>query len=95
MHAKPTDCACSAIAEKIERADELERLVLFVLLSGEHSPYTRGELARELSRPRREPVDVSDAITALYTAGLVNVSGEQVTPSRGACRMDDLLEHPF
>jgi hypothetical protein len=95
MHAKPTGCACSAIAEEIERAEELERLVLFVLCSGEHSPYTRAELARELSRPRREPVDVTDAVAALYTAGLVNVSGEQVTPSRAACRMDELLEHPI
>jgi hypothetical protein len=95
MHAKPTDCPCSAIAEKIERAEDLERLVLFVLLSGEHSPYTRSELARELSSPRRGPVDPTDAMAALYTAGLVNVSGEQVTPSRAACRMDELLEQPF
>jgi hypothetical protein len=94
MHAKPTGCPCSAIAEKLQRAEELERLVLFVLLSGEHFPYTRAELAREISSPRG-PVDVTDAIAALYSAGLVNVCGEQVTPSRAACRMDELLEHPL
>jgi hypothetical protein len=95
MHAKPTDCPCSDIAEKLERAEQLARLGLFVLLSGEHSPYTRAELALEVSSPRREPADVTDAIAALYTAGLINVCGEQVTPSRAACRMDELLEHPL
>ena len=92
MHAKPTDCPCSAIAEKRQQAEELERLVLFVLLSGEHFPYTRSELAREVSSPR-DPVDPTDAIAGLYTAGLVNVCGELVIPSRAACRMDELLEH--
>jgi hypothetical protein len=71
-------------------ADETQRIVLMVLLAGDHEPWSRAELQRELSGSTSDPVDPSDAINALYASGLIHVAGELVFPSRAACRMDEL-----
>jgi hypothetical protein len=89
MHAKPNECPCLAIA------NEVERIVMFALLSSGHCPYSRVELERELSGSKEKAIDVEDAIENLYAAGLVNVSGDLVTPSRAARHMDELLGRPL
>ncbi|HEX3433819.1 MAG TPA: hypothetical protein VHT25_07130 [Solirubrobacteraceae bacterium] len=61
-----------------------------VLLTGDHEPWSRAELQRELSGTTGDPVDPSDAINALYASGLIHVSGDLVFPSRAACLMDEL-----
>lgn len=61
-----------------------------VLLAGDHEPWSRAELQRELSGSTGDPVDPSDAINALYASGLVHVAGDLVFPSRAACLMDEL-----
>jgi hypothetical protein len=66
---------------------EAERAVIFILLSGEHSPWTRAELEREVAGTRGNPLHVADAIENLYGAGLLNVTRELVTPTRAAARM--------
>jgi hypothetical protein len=90
MHAKPTDCPCSALI-----ANEVERIVMFALLSSEHGLYSRVELERELSGSKEKAIDVDDAIENLYAAGLLNVAGELVTPSRAARHMDQLMGQPL
>jgi hypothetical protein len=82
MQANRSDCPSPA--------DETQRIVLMVLLAGEHEPWSRAELQRELSGSTGDPVDPSDAINALYASGLVHVSGDLVFPSRAACLMDEL-----
>jgi hypothetical protein len=89
MHAEPTDCPCSAIASGIEH------LVMLALLSSGYSPYTRAELQREVSGSRGELLHITDAIESLYAAGLVNVAGELVIPSRAARHLDELLGSPL
>jgi hypothetical protein len=89
MHAKPIDCPCLAIA------NEVERIVMFALLSGDRQPYSRAELQRELSGSKEKAIDVEDAIENLHAAGLVNVAGELVTPSRAARHFDMLSGSPI
>ncbi len=71
-------------------ATETQRIVLMTLLASEQGPWTREELQREISGSKHEPIDPSDAIDDLYSAGLVHVSGEFVTPTRAAWLMDEL-----
>jgi hypothetical protein len=89
MHQDGTHCPCKAIV------DEVERIVMIALLASGHSPFSRAELEREVSGSKDKPIDVSDAIEHLYAAGLVNVSGSLVVPSRAALHMDELLGSPL
>ncbi len=74
--------------------DGVQRILMMVLLSSDHSPWSRTELERELSRPGDDPVDVADAIGALYAAGLVHIVGELVEPTRTARYLDGLFGTP-
>jgi hypothetical protein len=73
-----------------ERDHLTESAVMMVLLSDEHSPWSRAELEREVAGVRGNPLDVTDAIDRLYASKLVHLSGELVTPTRAARRMDEL-----
>jgi hypothetical protein len=84
MHSERSDSPCLALAT------ETIRLVMMVLLSSEHSPWSLSELQREISGAKGDPIDITDAIDELYGAGLVHVSGGLVTPTRAACLMDEL-----
>jgi hypothetical protein len=84
MHAEPT-CCSHAI-----RAIETRRTVMMVLLSGEHDAWSSDELQREIAGVRGNRGAVVDAIDELYGAGLVNVTGELLTPTRAARAMDEL-----
>ncbi len=79
-----TDCPLRGLAT------ETQRIVLMVLLASGQSPWTRAELQREVSGSKDEPIDLSKAIDALYSAGLVHVSDQFVTPTRAAWLMDEL-----
>jgi hypothetical protein len=74
--------------------DGVQRILMMVLLSSEHGPWSKAELERELSRPGDEPVDVADAIGTLYAAGLVHVVGDLVEPTRPARYLDGLFGTP-
>lgn len=63
---------------------------MMVLLSDEHSPWTRTELALEIAGVRGDPIAVADAINDLYCAGLVHLSGELVVATRAARYSDEL-----
>jgi hypothetical protein len=89
MHSQPNECPCSAIA------NEVERIVMFALLSSGHCPYSRAELEREVSGSKEKAIDVQEAIKNLYAAGLVNVAGDLITPSHAARHMDALLGRPI
>ncbi len=84
MYSHRIDCPCAAIAT------ETQRIVLMTLLASGQGPWTRDGLERELSGSKHEPIDPSDAIDDLYSAGLVHVCGEFVTPTRAAWLMDEL-----
>jgi hypothetical protein len=84
MHAERSDSPCLTLAT------ETVRIVMMVLLSSEHSPWSLAELQREISGSKGDPIDITDAIDELYAAGLVHVSGALVTPTRAACLMDEL-----
>ena len=90
MHAKPTDCPCLAAI-----ANEVERIVMFALLSSGHGPFSRVELEREVSGSKEKAIDVEDAIENLYAAGLLNVTGDLITPSRAARYFDALMGQPI
>jgi hypothetical protein len=90
MHAKPIDCPCLAAI-----ANEVERIVMLALLSGDPHPYSRIELERELSGSKDKPIDVEDAIENLHAVGLLNVAGDLVTPSRAARHFDALMCQPI
>jgi hypothetical protein len=68
---------------------------MFALLSGDRHPYSRAELERELSGSKDKAIDVEDAIENLHAAGLVNVTGELVTPSRAARHFGMLSGSPI
>jgi hypothetical protein len=89
MHTDRTHCACSAVA------DQVQRIVMIALLGSGHSTLSRAELEREVSGSKDNRVDVSDAIENLYVAGLVNVSGDSVSASRAALALDELLGSPL
>ena len=66
MHAEPTHCSCPV------PVIETERTVMMVLLSGDHEPYTRADLQREVAGAKDDPLAVIDALNSLYSAGLVH-----------------------
>jgi hypothetical protein len=68
---------------------ETERTLMMVLLSGDHEPYTRGDLQREVAGAKDDPLAVIDALNSLYSAGLVHFTDELVTPTRPARKMDE------
>jgi hypothetical protein len=84
MHADRIDCCPAALAI------ETQRIVLMVLLSSDPGPWSRADLDREIKGSRGEPIDVDEAIDALYGAGLIHVQGELVFPTRAARLMDEL-----
>jgi hypothetical protein len=84
MHAERSD------SPLIGAATEVESVVMMVLLTGDHVLWSRAELEREISGVRGNPVDVTDAIDALYATGLVHLHGELVAPTRAARRMSQL-----
>jgi hypothetical protein len=86
MHAEPTHCP------RTLPLIETERTVMMVLLSGEHDPWTRADLQREIAGTKGDPLAVIDAINDLYGAGLVHFTGELVTPTRAASKMDELTD---
>jgi hypothetical protein len=90
MHTQTNECPCLALV-----ANEVERIVMFALLSGDRHPYSRAELERELPGSKEKPIDVDFAIENLYAAGLVNVYGELITPSRAARYLDEMLGRPI
>ena len=90
MLAQTNECPCLAAI-----TNEVERIVMIALLSGDRSPYSRAELEREASGSKDKPIDVEYAIENLYAAGLVNVAGDLVTPSRAAVHMDRMLGRPL
>ena len=90
MHAQTNECPCLAAI-----ANEVERIVMFALLSGDRHPYSRIELERELSGSKDKPIDVEDAIENLHAVGLLNVAGDLVTPSRAARYFDALSGQPI
>jgi hypothetical protein len=84
MHADRIDCCPAALAI------ETQRIVLMVLLSSDPGPWSRADLDREIKGSRGEPIDVDEAIDALYGAGLIHVSDNLVLPTRAARVMDEL-----
>jgi hypothetical protein len=86
MHAEPTHCPRSV------PMIETERTVMMVLLAGDHEPYTRADLQREVAGAKDDPLAVIDALNSLYSAGLVHFTGELVTPTRPARKMDELTD---
>jgi hypothetical protein len=87
MHADRSDCPSSA--------EDMQQVLMMVLFSSDHSRWTPEELGRELSRDGQEPVNIDDAVGALYRAGLVHVSGDMIEPTRAARYLDDLLGNPI
>jgi hypothetical protein len=84
MHTEPS---ASSIAELEHHT---EAVVMMILLESEHSPWSRAELEREVAGVKGNPLDVTDAVNRLYSSGLVHLSGELVTSTRAARRMDEL-----
>jgi hypothetical protein len=86
MHAERTGCP------RVVPAIETQRTVMMVVLVGEHEPWSRAELEREIAGTRGDPIAVVDAISELHGAGLLHITGELVTPSRAARKMDQLTD---
>jgi len=86
MHAERTDCPGAVPAINTQRT------VMMLILFGEHKPWTGAELEREIAGTKRDPVAVADAICELHGAGLLNITGELVTPTRAAQKMDALTD---
>lgn len=86
MHAEPTGCP------RAVPAIETQRTVMMVILLGEHDPWTRAELEREIAGTKGDPVAVADAIRELHGSGLLHITGELVTPTRAARKMDELSD---
>jgi hypothetical protein len=84
MRAERSD---SALAE---RDRHTEAVLMMLLPESEHSPWSRVALEREVAGVKGNPLDVPDAVNRLYSSGLVHLSGELVTPTRAARRMDEL-----
>jgi hypothetical protein len=81
MHAERIEIDPIAIAEQA---------VMMALLDNRADPWTRPELQRLIAGRACDANDVHDAIGHLHGAGLVNVTGELVTPTRAARRMEEL-----
>jgi hypothetical protein len=75
---------------EIEPIAMAEEAVMMVLLDDRRDPWTHAELQRMIGSRVCSENDVSDAIGHLHGSGLVNVTGELVTASRAARRMDEL-----
>ncbi len=75
---------------EIEPIAIAEEAVMMVLLDDHRDPWTRAELQRMIGSRVCSEDDVSDAIGHLHASGLVNVTGELITASRAARRMDEL-----
>jgi hypothetical protein len=86
MHAERTDCPRAVLAI------EAERTLMMVLLPGEHEPWSRSELEHEIAGIGGDSRPVADAIRELRGAGLLHVTGELVTPSQAARKMDELSD---
>jgi hypothetical protein len=86
MHAERIDCP------RAVPAIETQRTVMMVILLGEHDPWTRAELKREIAGTKGDPVAVTDAIRELHGAGLLHITGDLVTPTRAARKMDELTD---
>jgi hypothetical protein len=71
---------------------DTQRAVMVVLLSGNHHPWSRVEVVREIAGVHGDRIAVADAINDLYGAGLLHITGELVTPTRAARMMDELSE---
>lgn len=56
--------------------------ILKVLLSSDPGPRMRAEFHREIRGTRGEPVDVDEAIDAVYGAGLIHAQEDLVIPTR-------------
>jgi hypothetical protein len=67
---------------------QIEGALMMILLASDHYPWSRAELQREMSGARGRPVDIDTAIDGLYGAGLIHITGELITPTRSATRMD-------
>ena len=75
----------------LAECDRHTKAILMMLhVESEHSPWSRAELERELAGVKGNPLDVTDAVDRLYASGLVHLSGELVTPTCAARRMDEL-----
>lgn len=75
--------------------EHTEQVLMVLLLSGGQPRWSRSELERELSRPGREPLNITDAINVLYGAGLVHVSDDMIEPTRAARYFDQLFGEPI
>ena len=75
---------------EIEPIAIAEEAVMMVLLDDCRDPWTRAELQRMIGSRVCSEHDVSDAIGHLHGSGLVNVTGELITATRAARRMDEL-----
>ncbi len=84
MHAERSESLSPDVGTVTEHA------VMTLLLASEHGPWSRAELEREVSGVDGNPMDVTDAVDSLYASGLVHLSGELVTVTRAARRMDEL-----
>lgn len=71
---------------------DTQRAVMVVLLSGHHHPWSRAELEREIASVNGDRIAVADAINDLHGAGLLHITGELVTPTRAAQKMDELAD---
>jgi hypothetical protein len=60
-----------------------------ILLSSEHAPWSRAELEREVAGVNGTR-STSPTQSIALRRGLVHLSGELVTPTRAARRMDEL-----
>jgi hypothetical protein len=84
MHADRIDCSPASLAT------ETQRIVMMVLLCSDPGPWSRADLHREIQGSRGEPIDLDEAIDALYGAGLIQVCNDLVIPTRAARVMDEL-----
>jgi hypothetical protein len=75
---------------EIEPIAIAEEAVMMVLLDDCRDPWTHAELQRMIGSRVSSEDDVSDAIGHLHASGLVNLTGELITLSRAARRMDEL-----
>jgi hypothetical protein len=66
MHAEPTHCPRPA------SMIEIERTVMMVLLSGEHEPWTRADLQREVAGTKDDPLAAIDALNHSAARSITN-----------------------
>ncbi len=71
-------------------AAHTQYLVMMLLLAERERSFTRDDLRRELEGSKKHPVDIGEALDALYGVGLIHVSGELISPTRAARAMAEL-----